>query len=305
MLHSARDVGRLLDAYLGARNASGVGPFASPTSHDDAENALSALHARGRAKYPAFSVEDVAFAAHLGRCGVGVPPSAGAATLHAEDLYLCCAALLGDAAAVRALRDRHHAIVFSYLRSIDTSAEFVEDIESRLWDSALTGTSESAPKLLSYSGRGPLASWAGVVAQRIALTLRRHEAAEKRALHVVATEARLVMADPELGFVKASLRDAFQQALTGAMMVLDARQRMVYRLHIIDGLTVEAIADKYSVVRSTVTRWLASARAAIIDEAKRLLRDEMRLPAEDFESLARLLASQLDLSISHILARSA
>jgi RNA polymerase sigma-70 factor len=144
-----------------------------------------------------------------------------------------------------------------------------------------------------------------VVAQRIALTLRRHEAAETRALHLAAADARLIGTDPELAFVKASLRDAFQRALTDALKVLDDRQRMVYRLHVIDGLTVEAIADMYSVVRSTVTRWIATARAAIIDEAKRLLRDEMHLPAQDFESLAGLLASQLDLSISQILARTA
>jgi RNA polymerase sigma-70 factor (ECF subfamily) len=305
MLHSPRHVGRLVDAFLGARNAGGARPSATFASDDDAESALAALHARGRAAYPALPIEDVAFAAHLGRCDAGVLSSAGAAALHAEDLYLCCAALLGDAAAVRALRDGHHAVVISYLRTIDTSAQFVDDVEARLWDSALTRSAEAPPKLLSYSGRGPLASWTGVVAQRIALTLRRHEAAETRALHLAATEARLVGTDPELAFVKASLRDAFQRALTDALMVLDDRQRMVYRLHIIDGLTVEAIADMYSVVRSTVTRWIAAARAAIIDEAKRLLRDEMRLPAEDFESLARLLASQLDLSISHILARSA
>jgi len=60
----------------------------------------------------------------------------------------------------------------------------------------------------------------------------------------------------------------------------------------------------YGVVRSTATRWLASAREAVIDEAKRILRDDLKLPAGEFESIARLLASQLDLNISHIFATS-
>ena len=106
--------------------------------------------------------------------------------------------------------------------------------------------------------------------------------------------------DPELAFVKDSLRESFQRAITNAMSILDDRQRLVYSLHVVDGLTADRIAQMYGVVRSTVTRWLASSREAIITEAKRILRDELQVSAQEFESLARLLASQLDLSVSYI-----
>ena len=76
---------------------------------------------------------------------------------------------------------------------------------------------------------------------------------------------------------------------------------MVYRLYVVDGLTVERIARTYGVVRSTVTRWLTEARVAVVRDIKRQLRQEMRLPPDEFESLARLVASQLDLSVSGIL----
>jgi RNA polymerase sigma-70 factor (ECF subfamily) len=295
----------LVDAFVAARDAGRSGRDGQLAEDDAGEQALSALYARGRVAYPELPVDDVAFAAHLGRCGAVVAPAADAAHLHAEDLYLCCAALLGNENAVRALGNNHHAVVAIYLRAADTPPALSDEVEQRLWDSVLIGSTDTPPKLASYSGRGSLASWIGVVAQRIALSLLRHEAAEKRALEGAAAEVRLAAADPELAFVKASLRDAFERALTDALLVLDDRQRMVYRLHIVDGLPVERIADMYGVVRSTVTRWLAAARAAVIEEAKRLLKDEMRVPAEDFDSLARLLASQLDLSISHILARPA
>ena len=50
---------------------------------------------------------------------------------------------------------------------------------------------------------------------------------------------------------------------------------------------------------------MASARAAIVEEAQRLLRQELDVSAEEFDSLARLLASQLDLNISLVLRKSA
>ena len=77
---------------------------------------------------------------------------------------------------------------------------------------------------------------------------------------------------------------------------------MIYRLHVLDGMTVEHIGKMYGVVRSTVNRWLASARETIVEKAKRRLRDEMQIPAEEFESLSRLLTSQLDLRVSQIFA---
>jgi hypothetical protein len=52
-----------------------------------------------------------------------------------------------------------------------------------------------------------------------------------------------------------------------------------------------------------VTRWIASSREAIIAEAKRILRDELQVSAQEFDSLARLLASQLDLNVSQIFAK--
>jgi len=293
-------VGRLVDAYLGTPCADEARRSVLAGDKEAAETLLAALYDRGRSAHPNLKVADIAFAMHLGRCGAAVE-RADAQLMHVEDLYLSCAALLGDESAARTLRLNHRATIVNALRAIAAAPDIVDEVEQRLWERALSGSAEAPPKLFSYSGRGPLASWTGVVAQRLALSLLRHEAAGKRALEGVATEARLAAADPELAFVKASLRDAFQRALLDALLVLDDRQRMIYRLHIVDGLTVERIATMYGVVRSTVTRWLTSARETIIDEAKRLLRDEMRLPAEDFESLARLLASQLDLSVSQIL----
>jgi RNA polymerase sigma-70 factor (ECF subfamily) len=268
------------------------------------EGVLAALYGRGRAAHPQVVVDDVSFAAHLGRCGAQVG-AADAAHIHAEDLYICCAALRGDQAAVRALRETQRPAVAGYLRPLDVSPDFLEEVEQRLWDVALIGSSGGPPKLASYAGRAPLAAWLGVAGQRIALMMRRSEAAEKRALDNIALKPDRPIADPELAFLKEHLREPFQRAIIDALNTLDARQRMIYRLHVLDGLTVERIGTMYGVSQSTVSRWMANARAAVMAEAQRLLRDAMRIAPEEFDSLARLLSSQLDLSVSLILGKSA
>lgn len=187
------------------------------------------------------------------------------------------------------------------MRAVCSVPEFVEEVEQRLWDMALIGSAAAAPKLESYSGRGPLSGWLCVASQRIALMLQRRAAAERRALNGVASEARLVPRDPELAFIAQHLRDRFQGAIARALHVLDDRERMVYRLHVLDEVGVERLGAMYGVAHSTVSRWLARARAAIIAEAQRILREEMRISSEEFQSLSRILANDLDVSISGVL----
>lgn len=78
---------------------------------------------------------------------------------------------------------------------------------------------------------------------------------------------------------------------------------MIYRLHVVDGLSLDRIGKIYGVAQSTVSRWMSSARDRIVAEAKRVLRDEMHIAPEEYESMARLLASQLDLSVSRLLGK--
>ncbi len=93
-------------------------------------------------------------------------------------------------AAVAKLRRIHRPVLAGYLRHIDVSPAFFDEVEQRLWDAALVGTAGAPPKLMSYSGQGALAGWVGIAAQRIALMMRRHEAAEERAVDGVAVRGR-------------------------------------------------------------------------------------------------------------------
>jgi RNA polymerase sigma-70 factor (ECF subfamily) len=72
---------------------------------------------------------------------------------------------------------------------VDRSPELRDEVRQILWQRLFVGTGAAAPRILSYAGRGPLAGWVAVAAQRIALDLRRDA-------------ARAVASDPDAAHIR-------------------------------------------------------------------------------------------------------
>ncbi len=298
--------------------------LATSEDHGAARAALEAtlieLAARGAVAHLDLRFESVLFATHLGRCAAPVD-TLPASEIRAEDLFLVAAALFGDCVAEAKLRRIHRPVLAGCLRQLEVSTATLEEIERRLWDAALVGDDGGPPRLAGYSGRGALATWVGIAAQRIALKMRRQgttpvaprEAAApeasrdasaeagKRALDSATAQSDALAADPELALIKGRVGGEFQGALTRALGILEDRERMIYRLHLVDGMAIEMLAKVYRVSHATITRWLVKARDSVIRETQRLLREEMKLSPAEFESVTALVVSQLDLRVSRIL----
>src|SRR6185295_15510348 len=131
------------------------------------ETTLAALCARGRAAHPELAIDDLIFAGHLARCAAPLIDRGPA--IHAEDLYLGCAALNNSMTAVQQLRRNHRPTIVSYLRVVEAPSVSFEEIEQQVWAALLVGQADNQPRLTSYSGKGPLAGFVGIVAQRIAI----------------------------------------------------------------------------------------------------------------------------------------
>jgi len=112
-------------------------------------------------------MDETAFAAHLAKCGAPLGPSEERMELHAGDLYLCCAAIAGGPDAVKKLRSLHRPVIERQVQRIHDSPAFIDEVEQRFWITALLPSPGETGKLMSYSGRGPLARWIGLAAQRI------------------------------------------------------------------------------------------------------------------------------------------
>ena len=289
-------VGRLSGAYRAARNACGKESLGPPD--EMLEVTLAALCARGQTAHPDLAIEDCDLVGHLARCDAPVAGSVEDALAHAGDLYLAFACVRGNDLAASRIVVAHADMMARVLRKIDSDPTFIDDVVQRFWDAALVGTISAPPRLATYSGLGPLAGWIGVGTQRIALMMQRHDQAEGRARRSAIVDADVLLHDAELAFIKERYRGEFELATRKALQALDDRERMILRLHLVDGITIERIGKAYGVSHSTVSRWFAAARDKVIAETQRVLNDELRLSPGEFESLKRLVLSQLDLSMS-------
>jgi RNA polymerase sigma-70 factor (ECF subfamily) len=220
-------------------------------------------------------------------------------SLQAADLYLACGCAEGDRAALEALEQGPFTVTASAAARVDRSPEFADEVKQAL-RRRLLSPEEGRPRILDYEGRAPLRSWLRAAAARTALNLTRGQRASTGEDEALA-RATAPQLDPELEYVQKRYRPQFAACLREAMAALDARERTVLRLHVVEGAGVDGIARYYRVHRTTVTRWIQQARASLVANTRRLLTQRLQISGKELESLVRSLGSRLDFSISQIL----
>jgi RNA polymerase sigma-70 factor (ECF subfamily) len=107
--------------------------------------------------------------------------------------------------------------------------------------------------------------------------------------------------DPELLYMKGEIRREVEAAFEGALDRLEDRERLLLRLYLVSGMTMEDIGKTFDVAHQTVSRWLVKARKSVLAFARGQLAQRLKISKSEFRSVVRLVASQLDLSISRLL----
>jgi RNA polymerase sigma-70 factor (ECF subfamily) len=259
-------------------------------------SSVSRLHAAGRAQHPGIDLSVPAFAAYLESRPAIFEQEID--DVRAADLYLACAALTGDRAAVSALQRTSASAISGYLRPFSGGRAFVAEVSQDLWGGLLAGSPGVAPKLSGYSGRGPLVAFIGISAQRIALRSLRREDAGARVAARAAAERDRISTDTELAYMKRRYRATFETCVGEALAALDDHSRMILRLYFVDGVSLERLGAVYGVAASTISRRLVKARVRVSHGTRQRLAARFHLTPDEAESLWNMMASQLDLSIS-------
>lgn len=245
---------------------------------------------RARGTYPDVDVEG--FAARLEACR-----ERGAKVEHAAELYLAWAAGRGNPAALRHFERLIAPEVEVVARRIDREPAFVDEVRQTLRVRLLVADGGRV-RIDDYAGRGPLRGWIGVAALRVALNLKR--AAKPRSDDLLG-DLISGEADPELRHLKTLYRAEFREALEAALRALPERQRAVLRLTYVDGLKAVQLGRLYQVHETTAARWIARAAADVADDARKRLMARLTLSPSSLDSVARMVLSNLDLSIARVL----
>ncbi len=265
-----------------------------PGSKDEAlADALSTLVSAARAQWPLVRLEAGAFVDHLkAKCSGPLEQVRG------PELFLACACLAGDEAALAAFEQQFIAKTNKAIEGVDPSPSFVDEVRQRTRERLLV---KPNPKLEEYSGTGSLQGWTRVVAMRLALNHKRDTAREVQDEGMI-DALPFAGRDLELDYVRSAHRQDFAAAFREALASLEARGRNVLRLSYVDRLSIDQIGTMYGTHRATAARWLSQARDELMEQTRTRLGERLKLTQSDLNSLLGALQSNLDISIKRILA---
>jgi RNA polymerase sigma-70 factor (ECF subfamily) len=218
----------------------------------------------------------------------GAPP-------HAADLYLAFACSRGVEGAHAAFEAALMTQVAGYLRPMNPSPAFVDEVRQLLREKLFVGPE---PRIAQYSGRGPIGAWLRVMALRTAVNLQTRG---ERGGPSLDPDRVAAGGGPELDYLQERYRPLVKHAFQEGLAALTSEQRNLLRLHLVDGLTLEEIGRLFSVNRSTVFRWLDAARAELLRHTRHCLHKRLGVDASEFDSLVQAVRSRLDLSLASIL----
>jgi len=261
---------------------------------------LADMHARGREAYPRLELSEEAFGRYVAGCDSD-PKPATLACLAAEDIYLACACAERVRGATAAFDGKFGGVIRRAVSRVLGTADERQEAEQRAWQHLLVGEGDEPPRIGQYQGQGPLEKWVSVAAMRIAISFGRAESAERRLREKTIAETSGV--DPEALFMKGQLRSAFEGAVTEALGRLKPRERLVLKLYLVSGMTLDAIGKSLGVTRQAVAKTLSRARDGVVAEVQASVQQRLKISEADLSSILRYVASQLDVSISRVLAK--
>ncbi|MBJ6761686.1 sigma-70 family RNA polymerase sigma factor [Myxococcaceae bacterium JPH2] len=216
---------------------------------------------------------------------------------HLDDLRLAKACAQGDAVALAEFEARFVPQVRSALSRRGVAPAHVDEVVQRLRSHVLVKDGEGPPRIAEYGGRGPLSAWLRMTALRLAWSLAHEPRAvalpDDSRLQALATAAE----DVELGYLKDRYGADFNEAFRASLADLEPRSRTLLRMQVVEGLTTQQIARLYGVDRSSVKRWLASAREWLLLQTRQRFAARVGTEVAELGSLLEKLQSQLDVSI--------
>jgi len=261
------------------------------------EERLPALLEAARRAWPGVEVDAATFGAYVAD---RLPPQMDAQlalpALHTSDLYLACACVQRQPAAIAAFEREHLTRVGPIVARMDRSPDFADEVRQRLRERLLVGPHL---RIGEYTGAGPLAAWVRVAATRLALNVLR-ETKRQTAPRTTAP----TMPSPELDLIHERYRPQIDSAFRAAFAKLDPDDRELLRLHYIEGHNQEEIARQRHMDRSTISRHIAAVRQQLLKrvhaELERLI---PAIGAGSCETLLRGLRSRIGFNLESVLKR--
>jgi RNA polymerase sigma-70 factor, ECF subfamily len=260
------------------------------------EAELQTYLAAAHAAWPELSMSDSAFVSCLAeRSAEGRMPERACA----PDLFLVCACAQRLPAAREVFHTTYAPVVARVLRRRGATAAELQDAQQAVFEKLLVADASGRARLSDYKGHGPLKSWVSSVAATTLLMLQRtHTRRRERPQNNDLLLEQAIEDGPELRYLKQRYKAPVEAAIVHALSRLGDRERVLLRLHLCERSSIDHLGAMYGVNRATAARWLARARAGLLEETRAEIRRTLALSESECDSILKLVDSQLDVSIA-------
>jgi RNA polymerase sigma-70 factor, ECF subfamily len=216
--------------------------------------------------------------------------------LHTTDVYLAQACAMGNALALAGFDETYKEGIEASLRTMGLAdaaiSNVARDVRKLLFEGA-----GGPPRIATYSGRAALATWTRTVTTRAAM--RRLSKGSAAAAEPEATPAP-ADASATQDF-RATHGTQVNDAFDDAMASLDLKQRNVLRHHFVEDLSLDDISEMYNVPKSTATRWLEEARAALAKRTHARFFAKVTIADADKQQITQLLDQSIESNLRRTL----
>jgi RNA polymerase sigma-70 factor, ECF subfamily len=259
----------------------------------ESRSSLLAAFEAGRGRWPDVNLGFDDFASRIEALAVAGQDL----STHAPDLFLAIACTAGDQAAIRHFDRVFVSQVDARVTRFDLSPDRLDDLRQKLRTKLLMGPS---PGIGSYRGRAPLGAWLHVTAVRVAIDVAAVVPANDR-MDIDLLEITATGQNPEIEATRTLHQERFQVALEESFQVLTSREKTILRLHVVDGLNIDAIGAIYGVHRATAARWLVGIRTRVYEQLKREFALRWKATSSDLRSLVSLLRDHIHITAKRVL----
>ncbi len=219
---------------------------------------------------------------------------------NARDLYLACACSQGNAAAIAAFEDLYFADEVD-VASRRSNTVPPDEMRQRVRAKLFVGPN---PKIASYAGRSSLRTWLRAVVGRLVIDATRARPRDLPTSESTLREMPATGADPDRLLIQQTYQEALEEAFLQAAERLSEREKNLLRYGLSEGLNIDQIGRIYGVHRVTAARWLQKARAAFVEHVQAVMMERLKMSASEFESVLRLVLSQVDVTMARIFSGS-
>lgn len=243
------------------------------------------------AAWPDLPAPDASFARALRERA----PEGDLGSLHIADLFLAYHAARGHAGAVAHVRNLVRGLKTA-MRRTGADEQTIADLLSDLPSELVAPRGDLPPRILGYSGRGPLVAWLRVVAVRSGVE-QRHKVSQRPVSVATLGEHAAAAYDPEIALLRKRYTREVEIAFAQAFEALPREQRLLLQQHHVDGLGIDRLAALHGIHRATAARRVAAARDALFDGVRAILTAELCIGDQTFDSIVRLVRSEIDINL--------